>query len=63
MMNLEFARPHYLWLLLVLIPIVAWYVVRRHKEPSLGVSSALPFVSVSGGWRVWIGRASCRERV
>ncbi len=39
MMNLEFARPHYLWLLLVLIPIVAWYVVRRHKEPSLGVSS------------------------
>jgi Ca-activated chloride channel family protein len=54
MMDLEFARPHYLWLLLVLIPIVAWYVVRRHKEPSLGVSSALPFVSVSGGWRVWL---------
>ncbi|MDE7144080.1 MAG: BatA domain-containing protein, partial [Muribaculaceae bacterium] len=37
--GIEFAHPHALWLLLILIPMVAWYVVRRHKEPSLGISS------------------------
>lgn len=54
MMNIEFAHPHVLWLLLILVPLVAWYVVRRHKEPSLGVSSTFAFAKVSGGWKVWV---------
>ncbi len=54
MMNFEFAHPHVLWLLLILVPMVAWYVVRRHKEPSLGVSSTMAFARVGGGWKVWL---------
>lgn len=50
-MILEFARPAMLWLLLLLVPIVAWYVVRRKKEPSLGVSSLAPFAKNAGGWK------------
>jgi len=53
-MSVQFMHPHALWLLLLLVPIIAWYIVRRHKEPALGVSSTLPFASVSGGWKVWL---------
>ena len=48
---IQFANPAMLWLLLLLIPLVAWYIVRRHKEPSLGVSSTFAFAKVSGGWK------------
>lgn len=51
---IQFANPGMLWLLLLLVPLVAWYVVRRHKEPSLGVSSTAAFASVSGGWKAWL---------
>jgi len=41
-----FANPHYLYLLLLLIPLIAWYVVRlRKKQASLQVSSADAFCS------------------
>lgn len=50
-MSISFLHPHALWLLLVLIPLVAWYVVRRRKEPALGISTTLPFAQVKGGWR------------
>lgn len=48
---IQFAHPAMLWLLLLLIPVVAWYIVRRHKEPSLGISTTQPFANVSGGWK------------
>ena len=51
---IQFAHPNALWLLLILIPLIAWYVVRRHKEPSLGLSTTLPFTKVSGGWKSWL---------
>lgn len=50
-MNIEFMHPHALWLLLLLVPLVAWYVVRRRKEPALRMSTTLPFAGVSGGWK------------
>ncbi len=53
-MNISFLHPHALWLLLLLIPLVAWYVIRRHKEPALGISTIAPLVAVSGGWRSWL---------
>lgn len=56
-MNVEFMYPHALWLLLVLVPIIAWYIVRRHKEPALRVSSTKAFAGVSGGWRSWMRHA------
>lgn len=54
MNGIEFMHPHALWLLLLLIPLTAWYVVRRHKEPALGVSTTAALVKVSGGWKVWL---------
>lgn len=56
-MNVEFMHPHALWLLLLLVPIVAWYVVRRHKEPALHVSTIRALAGVSGGWRSWMRHA------
>lgn len=53
-MNVQFMHPHALWLLLLLIPLIAWYVVRRHKEPALRISSTLPLAAVSGGWKAWL---------
>ena len=39
-----FANPHYLYLLLLLIPLMAWYIVRlRKKQASLQVSSMEAF--------------------
>lgn len=48
---IQFAYPNMLWLLLLLVPLVAWYIVRRKKEPSLGISSTGAFAGVSGGWK------------
>lgn len=50
-MNIQFMHPHALWLLLLLVPLVAWYIVRRRKEPALRMSTTLPFAGVSGGWK------------
>jgi N-terminal double-transmembrane domain len=39
MFNLTFANPGFLFLLLLLIPLVAWYVIRRNRiKPSIQVS-------------------------
>lgn len=53
-MNVQFMHPHALWLLLILVPIIAWYIIRRHKEPALSISSTLPLAAVSGGWKTWL---------
>lgn len=42
---MNFAHPTYLWFLLLLIPLVVWYVRNyRQKYPSMGLSSATPFL-------------------
>lgn len=51
---LEFMHPHALWLLLLLVPLIAWHVVRRRKAPSLAISSTRALAAVSGGWKVWL---------
>lgn len=51
-MNIEFYNPEYLWLLLVLIPMVFWYIFREYGSPaSLTVSSVRPFMTTSGSFR------------
>lgn len=48
----HFANPHLLWLFLIFIPLVAWYVWKRHKAyPSLKISSTFPFRKLSAPWR------------
>ncbi len=37
---MQFAHPSYLWFLLLLIPLIVWYVYNyKHKFPSLGLST------------------------
>ena len=52
---MQLAHPHYLWLLLILIPLIAWYV---YKSPtlhtSLGISSTRPFARQRTPWRAWL---------
>lgn len=50
-----FLRPAILWLLLILIPLIAWYVWKqRNANPSLGVSTLQPFMRFRNSWKVWI---------
>ncbi|MDE6697828.1 MAG: VWA domain-containing protein [Muribaculaceae bacterium] len=52
---MNFLHPGLLWLLLVLVPLIAWYVVKQHNaNPSIGVSSLLPFAKFGNSWKVWI---------
>lgn len=53
-MNIQFMHPHALWLLLLLVPLIAWYIMRWHKEPALGISTTAPLRAVSGGWKAWL---------
>lgn len=51
-----FANPNYLYLLLLLIPLVAWYIYKlRKSQASLQVSSAEAFeVPGASSWRVYL---------
>ncbi len=53
MMN--FANPHFLWLFLLYIPIILWYI-RKHKtaEPSMKVSTLLPFDKLGSSWKAYL---------
>lgn len=50
-----FANPHYLYLLLLLIPLIAWYVLRmRKKQASLQVSATQAFdTPKTTTWKVY----------
>lgn len=54
MTGIEFMHPGALWLLLILVPLIVWYVIRRHKEPALGVSTTIPFAQMGAGWKGWL---------
>ncbi len=44
---MTFAHPGILWLLLLLVPLVAWYIWKhRIAYPSLGISTAAPFAKM-----------------
>ena len=51
-----FANPHYLYLLLLLIPLIVWYVLRmRKKQASLQVSSMQAFNTPKATtWKVYL---------
>ncbi|MDE6636687.1 MAG: BatA domain-containing protein, partial [Muribaculaceae bacterium] len=52
---MNFLHPGLLWLLLILVPLIAWYVVKqRNANPSIGVSSLLPFAKFGNSWKVWV---------
>lgn len=47
-----FKHPGLLWLLLILIPLIAWYVWKhRNANPSLGISTVSPVVKLPVSWK------------
>lgn len=49
---MQFANPKYLWLLLILVPLIAWYVYKQRRDnPSLSVSSLMPFAKTGQSLR------------
>lgn len=47
--------PGFLFLLLILIPLIAWYVWKwRNSSPSLGISSASSLYKFRANWKVWL---------
>ena len=52
---MQFAHPGYLWLLLLLIPIVVWYIL-KHKEshPAIEISSTLPFAKLGKSYKEYL---------
>ncbi|MDE6632904.1 MAG: VWA domain-containing protein, partial [Muribaculaceae bacterium] len=52
---MKFLHPGMLWLLLVLVPLIVWYVIKnRNANPSLGISTLMPFMKFGNSWKVWI---------
>ncbi|MFV0468171.1 MAG: vWA domain-containing protein [Dysgonomonas sp.] len=50
---MEFANPKYLYLLLLLIPLIAWYIVKISRmQANFKLSSTNAFEKVSASWRV-----------
>ncbi len=53
--HILFASPGYFYLLLLIPPIIVWYVLRfRKSQPSLRVSSTSPFAKVNKGSKTWL---------
>ncbi len=52
---IQFAHPRLLWLLLILIPLVAWYVWKyRNAHPALQISSVSPFAGVRRSYKEFL---------
>jgi Ca-activated chloride channel family protein len=53
---ITFANPLYLYLLLLLIPLIAWYIYKlRRNQASLQISTAAPFESKKAtSWKVYL---------
>lgn len=52
---MQFAHPGYLWLMLIFIPLIAWYVVKhRDAYPALEISSATPFAKTGRSYKEYL---------
>ena len=53
--NFQFMYPHWLWLLLLILPLTAWHVMRwRKSDPTLKVSTIHAFDKVPRSWKEWM---------
>lgn len=49
---MQFAHPLYLWFLLLLVPLVAWYIYKHAKRfPTLGISTTAPFAKAKRSYK------------
>lgn len=52
---MEYANPKYLFLLILLIPLIVWYIVKLRKtQASFKLSTTTPFHKINGGLRVYL---------
>lgn len=52
LLNISFAHPGFLWMLLLLVPMIIWYLARKEKKrASLQVSSLRGFEGKTVSWR------------
>lgn len=51
--------PWLLLLFLLYVPLIIWYVAKhRNANPSIGISTAMPFAGMRTSWRVWLMHVS-----
>jgi len=56
---MHLAHPGWLWLLLLLIPLIAWYIYSQDKnEPEMNMSSTRAFDGMGTSWKVWLKHLS-----
>lgn len=61
---MEFANPKYLFLLLLLIPLIVWYILKLRKvQATFKVSSAQPFKKMPASVRVYLRHVPFALRV
>lgn len=61
---MSFANPSYLFLLLLLIPVVGYYIWKlRHAHASVQLSSTMPFMQQTKSWRTYLIHAPFILRV
>lgn len=52
---IQFANPYYLWLFLLYIPLIVWYVMKqRTADPTMSVSTTLPFMKMRNSWKYYL---------
>lgn len=52
---MNFAHPHILWLLLILVPLTVWYVFRqRGGNATMSLSTTAPFAKLPRSWKQYV---------
>lgn len=52
---MHFAHPHFLWTLLILVPLIVWYVLRlRNSHATMALSTTAPFANLPRTWKQYL---------
>lgn len=55
---MHFAHPNFLWTLLILVPLIVWYILKqRDSYATMALSSTKPFASMPRTWKSWLRHA------
>lgn len=53
--DITFANPHFLYLLLLLIPLIGWYIYKlKNTQASFGLSTTAQFLKIPPTWKVYM---------
>lgn len=55
---MHFAHPHFLWTLLILVPLIVWYLFKqRNSNATMALSSTKAFASLPRSWKEYLRHA------